>query len=89
MTDTDHRSIEDARAHLGRVVRDASAHGRRTVIIDGHDAAVVMSRTELENLEDAAALAQWRAAGSPIAGTLEDLAAELGIEVPDAHERVA
>lgn len=92
MTDTDHRSrsVTDARAHFGDVMYDATVRGRRTVITNnGRPAAVLMPLSEVEDLEDAAAYAEWRRAGSPTVGTLEDSARELGIIIPEAHGRAA
>jgi prevent-host-death family protein len=90
MTDTDHRSrsVRDARAHFGDVVHDAAIRGRRTVITNnGRPSAVLMPLREVEDLEDRAAYADWRRDGSPVLGTLEDSARELGIVIPDAHGR--
>jgi prevent-host-death family protein len=93
MTDTDHRSrsVRDARAHFGDVMYDATVRGRRTVITNnGRPAAVLMPLSEVEGLEDAAAYAEWRRAGSSVVGTLEDSARELGIIIPESsHGRAA
>lgn len=90
MTDTDHRSIRDTRANLGEVVHNAATRRLRTVVtVHGRPSAAVVSLAELEDLEDRAAYADWRRAGSPTVGTLEDSARELGIIIPDPHGHAA
>jgi prevent-host-death family protein len=88
MSDTEHMGIRDLRSNLGNVVHAAATRGRRTIITNnGRDMAVIMPIREVEDLEDRAAHADWRNAGSPTVGTLDELAAELGIG--DPHGRAA
>lgn len=63
-------SMANARATLGSLVRRA-AHGRERITITdhGHPAAVLVNPQELADLEDAAALAEYRARRAT--GTLE------------------
>ena len=90
MTDVDHRSIRDTRANLSEVVHNAAVRGRRTVITSNNrPAAVVMPLAEVEDLEDTAAYVEWRRAGSPSVGTLDDSARELGIVFPEPHSHAA
>ncbi len=90
MTDVDHRSIRDTRANLSEVVHNAAVRGRRTVITSNNrPAAVVMPLAEVEDLEDTAAYVEWRRAGSPTVGTLDDSAHELGIVIPEPHGQAA
>jgi prevent-host-death family protein len=90
MTDVDHRSIRDTRANLSEVVHNAAVRGRRTVITSNNrPAAVVMPLAEVEDLEDTAAYVEWRRAGSPTVGTLDDSALELGIVIPEPHGQAA
>lgn len=90
MTDVDHRSIRDTRANLSEVVHNAAVRGRRTVITSNNrPAAVVMPLAEVEDLEDTAAYVEWRRAGSPTVGTLDDSALELGVIIPEPHGQAA
>lgn len=67
-----------ARAVFGSLVRRAAHNRERITITDhGHPAAVPISAAELADLEDAAALATYRAAQT--AGTLD---------APVPHEEV-
>ncbi len=59
------------------------------MISDGHDSAVVTSAGEVEDFEDALALLEWRRDGSPVVGTLEESAGELGIDLSETHESAA
>jgi prevent-host-death family protein len=55
-------SLTDARQHLGSLVRRALTTGERTTITDhGHPAAVLVNAQELADLEEALAIAQYRA----------------------------
>ncbi|MFD9545454.1 type II toxin-antitoxin system Phd/YefM family antitoxin [Streptomyces sp. NPDC060022] len=67
--------ITEARARFGSLVRRASHARERITITDhGQPAAVLINPQELADLEDALALAQYRArqADSPTAGTPHD-----------------
>ncbi|MFF5716554.1 type II toxin-antitoxin system Phd/YefM family antitoxin [Streptomyces buecherae] len=76
--------LTEARARLGSLVR-RTAHAReRTVITDhGQPAAVLINPTELADLEDALALAQYRerqAADATLATSHDEVRARLGLE---------
>ncbi|MFE6869286.1 type II toxin-antitoxin system Phd/YefM family antitoxin [Kitasatospora sp. NPDC057692] len=76
--------ITEARAKFGTLVRRAS-HGRERITITDHGqpAAVLINPQELADLEDALALAQYRARQA--AGTISttphrDVRSQLGLE---------
>jgi prevent-host-death family protein len=76
--------ITEARARLGSLVRRAS-HGRERITITDHGepAAVLINPQELADLEDALALAQYRArqaAGTTSTSAHEDVRSVLGLE---------
>ncbi|MFD9592085.1 type II toxin-antitoxin system Phd/YefM family antitoxin [Kitasatospora sp. NPDC059973] len=76
--------ITEARAKFGTLVRRAS-HGRERITITDHGqpAAVLINPQELADLEDALALAQYRArqaAGTTTATPHDDVRAQLGLE---------
>jgi prevent-host-death family protein len=55
-------SLTEARRRFGTLVRGAAASGERTTITDhGRPAAVLVNAEELADLEEALALAEYRA----------------------------
>lgn len=76
--------ITEARARFGSLVRRASHARERITITDhGQAAAVLINPQELADLEDALALAEYRA--EKVAGTFtgvphEEVRAQLGLE---------
>ncbi|MBY8882424.1 type II toxin-antitoxin system Phd/YefM family antitoxin [Actinacidiphila acidipaludis] len=78
--------LTQARARLGTLVRRASQARERTTITDhGQPAAVLINPQELADLEDAVALAQYRArqaAGHEPAVPHDEVRARLGLERP-------
>ncbi|MGN5392515.1 type II toxin-antitoxin system Phd/YefM family antitoxin [Streptomyces sp. JL7001] len=76
--------ITEARAKFGSLVRRASNARERITITDhGQPAAVLINPQELADLEDALALAQYRArqsAGTATAVSQADVRARLGLE---------
>ncbi|MBM9506564.1 type II toxin-antitoxin system Phd/YefM family antitoxin [Actinacidiphila acididurans] len=76
--------ITQARARLGSLVRRASQARERITITDhGQPAAVLINPQELADLEDALALARYRArqaAGANTAVPHEEARARLGLE---------
>ncbi|WEV25771.1 type II toxin-antitoxin system Phd/YefM family antitoxin [Streptomyces sp. 71268] len=76
--------LTEARARLGSLVR-RTAHARERIVITDHGqpAAVLINPTELAELEDALALAQYRqrqAAGTAFTTPHDDVRARLGLE---------
>ncbi|MEE1823711.1 type II toxin-antitoxin system Phd/YefM family antitoxin [Streptomyces sp. BE20] len=76
--------ITEARAKFGTLVRRAS-HGRERITITDHGqpAAVLINPQELADLEDALALAQYRArqaAGTTHTTPHDDVRTQLGLE---------
>jgi prevent-host-death family protein len=76
--------ITEARARFGSLVRRASHTRERITITDhGQPAAVLINPQELADLEDALALAQYRArqaAGENSAVPHDEVRARLGLE---------
>ena len=76
--------ITEARAKFGTLVRRASHSRERITITDhGQPAAVLITPQELADLEEALALAQYRArqgAGTSVATANDDVRALLGLE---------
>ncbi|GAA2992874.1 hypothetical protein GCM10020229_01710 [Kitasatospora albolonga] len=76
--------ITEARAKFGSLVRRASHSRERIIITDhGQPAAVLINPQELADLEDALALAQYRArqaAGTVVTVAHDDVRAQLGLE---------
>ncbi len=76
--------ITEARAKFGSLVRRAS-HGRERITITDHGqpAAVLINPQELADLEDALALAQYRArqtSGTTVTTPHDDVRTQLGLE---------
>ncbi|MGW4646436.1 type II toxin-antitoxin system Phd/YefM family antitoxin [Kitasatospora sp. NPDC004289] len=76
--------ITEARAKFGSLVRRAS-HGRERIVITDHGqpAAVLINPQELADLEDALALAQYRArqaAGTVVTVAHDDVRTQLGLD---------
>ncbi len=78
-------SIGEAQTRLGALARRASAAGERvTLTEDGRPVAVLVSAQELDDLEDALALANHHAreaAGSLVLVTHEEVRHRLGLPV--------
>ena len=76
-------SMTEARKQFGSLVRRAATRRERTTITDhGHPAAVLVSAQELADLEEALALAEYRAGQAGGARTISQAQARDRLGLP-------